>query len=414
MGGSLIQYLVGSNMTSWNLSVIVAYNDGTTTCSDYIYDSGGYRVQGPDVSGIPQIKKYIQDLGLNPGSVPPPDNVSDVVFRFKMHDETINIGFNNKTEVLGNIEQAKETIKINEILKSSTLAKPVRFLDIFEDCVGAYGLRILNNNYTGPLIRVRRQQGGEQNIGANNDGILDIEALNSFVGNYAGYVTTWYDQSGLGRNFTQSSSFRQPVIKYLGGTLVTDGINRRPGICFSPGAPSERSAGQWYRYPWSDGANWWSGFHSMLANGDNNSGRMHIVAICSLKTAARATGEWAFPWQTLLNGFNGTTSTRTGTNMFRIMHPSMSKPISFPQQQYLSGFAYNMNKKYLEIGEWEGSNSFVYLRDCILSELLLFNKDKRPEDDTIKSNLQKYFGLPKVHNPIVYDSNGVLFRYKYY
>jgi hypothetical protein len=43
-------------------------------------------------------------------------------------------------------------------------------------------------------------------------GELDAETLLSFVGTGNGFVTTWYDQSGNGRNATQTDSTRQPQI----------------------------------------------------------------------------------------------------------------------------------------------------------------------------------------------------------
>ena len=74
-----------------------------------------------------------------------------------------------------------------------------------------YGLRKINNAYTGNAIRVRVGT-NEKNIGfVGND--LDINTLSNFIGNGTGYVKTWYDQSGNNRNSSHlSNDTTQPQI----------------------------------------------------------------------------------------------------------------------------------------------------------------------------------------------------------
>jgi hypothetical protein len=61
-------------------------------------------------------------------------------------------------------------------------------------------------------------------------GDLDAEALLTFVGNGNGFVTTWYDQSGNGRNATQTDPTLQPRI-VSNGALITE--NGRPAVSVS-------------------------------------------------------------------------------------------------------------------------------------------------------------------------------------
>ena len=76
----------------------------------------------------------------------------------------------------------------------------------------AYSLRRLRTNYTGAVIRVRRDSdNAEQNIFFTNNE-LDITSLNNFIGTGNGYVTTWYDQSGNGLNAIQTIISQQPKI----------------------------------------------------------------------------------------------------------------------------------------------------------------------------------------------------------
>lgn len=107
-------------------------------------------------------------------------------------------------------------------------------LDDYPNAAAAYSLRKLDKDYTGALIRVRKDTTGqpEQDIGfVGND--LDTAALKSFLNARSGFVVTWYDQSGNGRNATQSTQANQPRIALNGVidrrsgdlALVYDGTN---------------------------------------------------------------------------------------------------------------------------------------------------------------------------------------------
>ncbi|MFN8699532.1 MAG: arabinofuranosidase catalytic domain-containing protein, partial [Flavobacteriales bacterium] len=94
----------------------------------------------------------------------------------------------------------------------------------------AYSVRRLSPTYTGSAIRVRRSSDNAlQDIGFTASGDLDQAALLAFVGSGNGFISTWYDQSGNGRDITASTLARQPAI-------VTGGIvnlrNARPALVF--------------------------------------------------------------------------------------------------------------------------------------------------------------------------------------
>jgi hypothetical protein len=105
----------------------------------------------------------------------------------------------------------------------------VGLLDIYPNAAAAYSVRKLRNAYTGNAIRVRRSSDNtEQNIGfVNNE--LDITSLTSFCGAGNGFVTTWYDQSGNGKNATQSTAASQPLI-VSNGSVILEGT--KPAIDF--------------------------------------------------------------------------------------------------------------------------------------------------------------------------------------
>jgi hypothetical protein len=102
-------------------------------------------------------------------------------------------------------------------------------LDDYPNAEASYSLRKLRSAYTGDAIRVRRNNdNAEQDIGfVNNE--LDTANLLAFVGANNGFVTTWYDQSGNGRDATQSNASAQPKLVDAGVLLTKNG---KPAISF--------------------------------------------------------------------------------------------------------------------------------------------------------------------------------------
>jgi len=94
----------------------------------------------------------------------------------------------------------------------------------YSGAAGAWSLRKLDSTYSGNCIKVRRSSDNtEQDIGFIGNKYLDTAALKSFVGSNSGYVTTWYDQSGNGRNLTQTTAANQPRIVDAGTVFRYNG-----------------------------------------------------------------------------------------------------------------------------------------------------------------------------------------------
>jgi hypothetical protein len=113
---------------------------------------------------------------------------------------------------------------------ASQIQSFVGLLDLYPNAAAAYSVRKLRTAYTGSAIRVRRSSDNtEQDIGFVNN-ILDTSALTTFCSGTNGFVTTWYDQSGNGRNATQATAANQPQIVSSGSVLT---VNTKPSIVFS-------------------------------------------------------------------------------------------------------------------------------------------------------------------------------------
>lgn len=98
---------------------------------------------------------------------------------------------------------------------------------------GAYSLRRLRTAYAGSSLRVRRSSDGtEQDIGFDGTGSLDIAALPAFCGSGDGFLSKWYDQSGLGQDMAQATVAAQPRIVLAGAVRVFGNVAARPAVEF--------------------------------------------------------------------------------------------------------------------------------------------------------------------------------------
>ena len=98
-------------------------------------------------------------------------------------------------------------------------------LNDYPGAAAAYSLRLLDSTYTGSAIRVRRaSDNAEQDIGFDSNNELDTSALATFCAGTNGLVKTWYDQSGNGKDATQTSTGSQPKIyDSVTGVLLENG-----------------------------------------------------------------------------------------------------------------------------------------------------------------------------------------------
>jgi hypothetical protein len=102
-------------------------------------------------------------------------------------------------------------------------------LDLYPNAAAAYSVRKLRLAYTGSAIRVRNASNAEADIGFVNN-VLDTASLLSHCGSGNGFVTTWYDQSGNGRDATQTTAANQPQIVSSGSVLNKNG---KPALTFN-------------------------------------------------------------------------------------------------------------------------------------------------------------------------------------
>jgi hypothetical protein len=100
-------------------------------------------------------------------------------------------------------------------------------IDAYPGAAAAYSLRNLSWSYGGPVVRVRRSSDNtEQDFTATQ---VTNGTLTTFCGAGNGFVRTWYDQSGNGRNAQQTTTANQPQL-VSSGSLLLQGT--RPALTF--------------------------------------------------------------------------------------------------------------------------------------------------------------------------------------
>lgn len=125
-----------------------------------------------------------------------------------------------------NAQPTALTINGGDTINGNPIPSFVGILDGLSNIVGAYSVRRLRVAYTGALIRLRRSSdNAESDFGFLADGSLDAAAVSVWLGGGNGYATTWYDQSGNGRNLVQATADNQPL-------YVASGPNSKPTLRF--------------------------------------------------------------------------------------------------------------------------------------------------------------------------------------
>ncbi len=88
----------------------------------------------------------------------------------------------------------------------------------------SYSLRLLSSSYTGAAIQVRRSSDNTTMDIGFSGGNLDTASLKTFTGSNSSYVSIWYDQSGNGKDASQSNTSLQPCIVLSGIIYRQNGV----------------------------------------------------------------------------------------------------------------------------------------------------------------------------------------------
>ncbi|MFV0249280.1 MAG: hypothetical protein ACK5H1_10050 [Tenacibaculum sp.] len=107
---------------------------------------------------------------------------------------------------------------------------PTHILDEkLTDISFAISMRVLESNYNGPLLRLRRSSdNAERDFGWGDNDKIDVDAIIKWSGEDNVFIHTWYDQSGLNRNAVQTNPAFQPEFVFQNISvfrLRSDGVD---------------------------------------------------------------------------------------------------------------------------------------------------------------------------------------------
>jgi hypothetical protein len=254
----------------------------------------------------------------------------------------------------------------------------VGLLDLYPSAAAAYSVRKLRAAYTGSAIRVRRSSDNtEQDIGFSGAN-LDTSALTSFCSGTNGFVTTWYDQSGNGRNGTNSTAANQPQIVSSGSVL---NVNSKPSLQF-------------------DGSN---DILNLTLFTVSNYSNFTVMAKASTGTTAISFGNTggqsvgvAFEnnWYESASGtflFGGYTN-NTNQNLFSVIKSgsNVSDFVFAQNSSTLTGFT-GSGFASMDI-EYIGGRPTLFGTQN-LQEIVLYNSSQTSNATGIKSNINTYYGI---------------------
>ena len=135
----------------------------------------------------------------------------------------------------GTVTAALEAIKLLDVdfsgdgIVTADLTSFEGLLDLYPNAAAAYSVRLLKSDYTGALVRIRKDTAGqpEKDFYPDSNNELSLNSsdggttLGSWIGSNNGYIVSFYDQSGNNLDLTQSSASAQPQI-LSSGALITD------------------------------------------------------------------------------------------------------------------------------------------------------------------------------------------------
>ena len=243
----------------------------------------------------------------------------------------------------------------------------------------AYSVRKLSSSYTGAAIRVRETSGNtETDIGFDSNGNLDEAALSAYTSmpGMSGFIVKWYDQSGNGRDATQSTSTRQMrivnsnVIDKIGARVAPVSIAARtfytPSSVISVTPPQTSFAA----------------IKSSLTSGTN-----HFIGE-TLSGTYRFSGRTDF---LLLNG--GSSISASGISQAHMVAVGLANGASSEIRANglqvatgnTSGNAYSIN----EVFGVNGTTNF----EGNMQEILIYTADKTSDFSNIETDINTYYSI---------------------
>ena len=267
-------------------------------------------------------------------------------------------------------------------------------LDDYTGAESAYSMnRLLRSGYGGSAFRVRRSSdNSEQDIGFLY-GNVDESSITSFIGSDTAYITTIYDQSGNGNNFTQATASAQ-------GTIATAGaLDKEGGKIALTLTKSNRYDATGHTSGTVQSA-------YLVTKGYTLSNKEAIFGVYTTGGGAWiglyqwSTGEIGFnTWNSDVWGFNGDFQNRkVYTLLFKNGNPVSSGVVIKVNDsaQSLSQLIGTSTTRTMANGlklNYGGTDSITQNADQKFQELIIYNSDNSANDTGLNTNINDYYGI---------------------
>ena len=271
-------------------------------------------------------------------------------------------------------------------------APPTYLLDTYSAAAG-YSLRQLKTGVTS-VVRVRRSSdNAEQDFSASD---ITDGTLTTFTGANDGFVTTWYDQSGNGKNVTQSTAGSQPRIVSSGVVQVfpsstkngiTWGLTGTQQLTLGSALTELNNGNDFSVFSVASGTN---GSVQCIMNTRTNNAANNRVSILTGHAASGALAQ-------IHNGTTGTNVT-IGSNL---------ATGGYIYSNHVDGTAKSMDAYYNGNGAytntWTGTYSNLDLgvgldrgftwEIGVIAELIIFGSDQSSNRTDIESDINTYYSI---------------------
>jgi hypothetical protein len=262
-------------------------------------------------------------------------------------------------------------------------------LDAYPGAAAAYSFRLLDADYTGDCITLRRSSDNALDTFGFVNNYLDTTALKSFCGTGATdtcWVRIWFDQSGNTRNVTNTTNANQPMILASGNiikdngdlSLQFDGVNDKMDFTLSSNLSQPGTLFAAMR-------NITIGGNDKIVFSSNSSGSRWQLTLSSTSVLTIFAGNLLSTvgnpgtTQKLIYSLFNTTSSQIGWNG------------ATSGNNYASGNAGSYQLSAISIGNI-GTLAGFYA-DMYMHELIIYNSNQSSNRSGIESNINTFYSI---------------------
>jgi hypothetical protein len=256
-------------------------------------------------------------------------------------------------------------------------------LDLYPNAAAAYSLRQLRAGVAN-VVRVRRSSDNtEQDFTAAQ---VTDGTLTTFCGAGNGFVRTWYDQSGNGRNATQATTANQPQIVSSGALLQT---NSKPALDFN-------GTSQRFDIP-TIAFNMNALSVNIVSKSDTSTGRIAFASPDPNRLYAPflSSGIYYAGYATEATAFNFGSSSLTSQYLVQL-NAGSSTVNAWRNGTASTAVSSNSAAEAgsnLSLGSYKNDNSLTSFWDGTIQELFFYTSDQTSNQSGIASNINAHYAI---------------------